>query len=125
MVIRKQVNVGGHLTVDQEIVRYHEQRLKRLRPVATTRTPSGQVLDWVPIESQHPHGTIASPPPTREERTKVATATTMAGTFEMEDVSQRGPEGTVPLLWRRFALTDKLRKASRKRKVDGRRRLAQ
>jgi Neprosin len=108
--------------IDEEIIRYHEERLKRLRVVATTRTPSGQILDWVPIESQDLHGRIATPPPTQQHRTKVASVTSMAATFEMQELRiERGPEGTVPLLRRRFALTKKLRNAARKRKVDGRR----
>jgi hypothetical protein len=114
------------LAVNPEVVRYHEERLKRLQPVATTRTPSGQILDWVPIESQDPDRKIATPPPTPKDRTKVASATTMATTFEMDALHiQRGPEGTVPLLRQRFALTERVQKASRKRKVDGRRVMAQ
>src|ERR1017187_4213820 len=108
-------------SIDEEIIRYHEDRLERLSVVATTRPPSGQILGWVPIESQDPHGTIATPPPARA-RSKVANATSMAATFEMQNPGiERGPEGTVPLLRRRVPLTKNLRDASHKRKVDGRR----
>jgi hypothetical protein len=31
---------------------YFEKRRKRLEIVKTTRTPSGQILDWVPVDSQ-------------------------------------------------------------------------
>src|SRR5580704_8357121 len=114
--------MGGNPKFDPEIVSYYEERLKRLRPVATTRTPSGQILDWIPIDAQVPHGKIATPPPMRKERAKVVSPTTLGVTFEMEDPRlQRGPEGTVPLLRRRFAMTQKLRTATRKRKVDGKR----
>jgi hypothetical protein len=47
----------------RETVTYFEERQKRLRVVKTTYTPQGQVLDWIPVESQHPRGEIASPPP--------------------------------------------------------------
>src|SRR5450432_3960714 len=47
----------------EEIARYFEARTRRLKIVHTTRTPSGQILDWIPVQSQHPGGQIASPPP--------------------------------------------------------------
>src|SRR5580692_7636625 len=50
------------VAVAPDIVRYFEERTKRRRIVKTTRTPSDQILDWVPIESQHPSGKIATPP---------------------------------------------------------------
>ena len=31
--------------------------------IKTTKTPSGQILDWIKIESQLPTGQVASPPP--------------------------------------------------------------
>ena len=109
-------------SIDHEVIRYHEERLKRLRVVATTRTPSGQILDWVPIESQDPNGTIATPPPATRHRTKVASATGMLATLETHSPGiEHGPEGTVPLRRRRVPATKKLHHTSHKRKVDGRR----
>ena len=107
-----------------EIVRFFEEQRKLLPVVKTTRTPSGQILDWIPIESQHPEGgLIATPPP--ERYVSPAGPTHRPATFEMDDFSiERGPAGTVPVLRRDFSrlhVTDKLRDYPRKRKVDGRR----
>ena len=44
-----------------EIRDYLRSRRERLDVVKTTRTPNGQVLDWIPIESQV-RGKIADPP---------------------------------------------------------------
>jgi hypothetical protein len=44
-----------------EIREYLRSRRERLNVVKTTRTPNGQVLDWIPIESQV-RGKIATPP---------------------------------------------------------------
>lgn len=56
----------NHRAFEKEIRDYFENRHKRLEIVATTRTPSGQLLDWVPIESQLKSGKIATPPPDRD-----------------------------------------------------------
>lgn len=81
-----------------EVVEYLEARWARRRVVATTRTPSGQVVDWVPRESLADE--IAEPPEEverpgeldgewRDERVP----------FELElPGAEVGPEGTVPLL---------------------------
>jgi len=79
---------------------YFERRAARLKVVATTRTPGGQTLDWIPIESQHPKGKIATPPPTRELREPTRGGRRIAlTTFELEQPeAKHGPEGTVPVL---------------------------
>jgi hypothetical protein len=107
MKIRMQPNnVGVSPAFDPEIISYREERLKRLGPIATTHTPSGQILDWIPIEAQISHGKIATPliatPPfTHKERRRVASPTAMSISFEMEDPRlQQGPDGTVPVLRR-------------------------
>jgi hypothetical protein len=46
----------------REMVEYLENRLNRLPILKNTSTPRGQLLDWIPIESQYPKGLIASPP---------------------------------------------------------------
>ena len=45
----------------KEIRDYFKTRLERLEVVKTTRTPSGQTLDWVAIGSQVARGKIADP----------------------------------------------------------------
>jgi hypothetical protein len=108
--------------IDESIIKYHKERLSRLPVVKTTRTPSGQILDWVPRESQCPQGRVATPPPSKKRTTQIAGALSMAATFEMNDLRiERDPAGTVPLLRRRFHFADKLRSSSLKRKVGGRR----
>src|SRR5215813_10969719 len=56
----------------RELVEYFEARVKRLKIAKTTTTPRGQIVDWIPIESQHPKGDIAAPPPV-PQRTSEAT----------------------------------------------------
>jgi hypothetical protein len=79
-----------------EIMDWYRRRQERITPVRTTHTPSGQILDWVPIESQVPDGRIATPPPPLLGR---APDRVEPVTLELEDPKvERGPEGTVPIL---------------------------
>ena len=83
-----------------EIREYLKSRRERLDVVKTTRTPNGQVLDWVPIESQVPRGEIASPP-SESERVKPVRGrrAEQPVQFELElPEAVRGPAGTVPVL---------------------------
>jgi len=78
---------------------YFEARERQLGVVTTTQTPSGQRVDWIPVESQIP-GDIASPPPALESfrGTDLASRPTKAARFELdEDDAARGPAGTVPV----------------------------
>jgi hypothetical protein len=82
-----------------EIRDYFKSRLGRLEVVKTTRTPNGQVLDWIPIESQVARGKLASPPsefervkPVRGRRAEQPVL------FELQlPDAVRGPAGTVPV----------------------------
>jgi len=84
----------------KEIRDYFKTRLERLEVVKTTRTPSGQTLDWVAIESQVARGKIADPPsdsirlkPVRGRRAEEPVK------FELEQAEAvRGPAGTVPVV---------------------------
>jgi hypothetical protein len=84
----------------RELTGYFEERLARLDIVETTKTPSGQILDWIDIHSQHPEGKIATPPPAPKIDTarQRGRATKMARFELQERGSKRGPEGTVPVL---------------------------
>jgi hypothetical protein len=92
---------SDYLEFERETANYFRERQKRLKIIATTRTPGGQTLDWVPIESQVLTGVIASPPPEstgpilKKERDRPSK---LVG-FELEDSkAERGPRGTVPIL---------------------------
>ncbi len=87
----------------QELTEYFESRLKRLQIVKTTTTSRGQTIDWIPIESQHPKGKIASPPPEskhhREPLRPDDGRHEALGVPELEtDKAEHGPRGTVPIL---------------------------
>ena len=99
----------GQAKGNRELDRFFSERAKRLTIVATTRTPSGKVIDWVPAGSQAPEGTIATPPPMPPEPTKgearrpgrppegVPVETTAEAEVQVEHV-EPGPEGTVPVV---------------------------
>ncbi|WP_437479968.1 hypothetical protein WME75_34635 [Sorangium sp. So ce1014] len=82
-------------------------RPPRQHVVATTVTPDGQIVDWIPVESQTPDGKIATPPagPTGPEGANppppaspdgAAPARSPAATAVQ--LGPRGPAGTVPVL---------------------------
>src|SRR5262245_11399749 len=73
---------------ERETVEYFERRRERLRVVATTVTPSGQTLDWIPIESQMPGGKIASlpPPPTEPPELDVTSRGKMKETLSVPEL---------------------------------------
>jgi hypothetical protein len=88
----------------QRAIEYFGRRRENLHIVATTKTKSGQVLDWIPRESQPgfrkdvtppPHSVMPmSSPPVREGGRRIERAQ-----FELEhDKGARGPDGTVPVL---------------------------
>jgi hypothetical protein len=87
--------------LNPELLQWLESRQSRLKVVKTTATPSGQVLDWIPIESQHPEGKIASPPPSISLRARAADEPKQVklARLELEDATiERGPSGTVPIV---------------------------
>lgn len=87
----------------KEAVEYFERSRKRLQIVATTRTPSGQILDWIPRESQVTVGGIAAPPPLLSARVARGKRHAESARFELEQhASARGPAGTVPVLRKDF-----------------------
>jgi hypothetical protein len=83
-----------------EIRQYLSDRHARRHVVARTVTRSGQELDWVPIESQTPDGTIASPPDdTPATLPYDANRPTTRVPLELEQPdAELGPPGTVPLV---------------------------
>lgn len=70
--------------------------------VATTRTSSGRLLDWIPVESQVPDGKVATPPPSPARSLVSVNGTTTTSKifrFELDNPKvERGPKGTVPVL---------------------------
>ena len=86
---------------ESEIRSYFSRQRDEMDVVATTETPLGQVLDWVPVESQLPPGErIAEPPSDRHVIQEAASErASQLVTFELErEGAQIGPEGTVPVL---------------------------
>jgi len=86
--------------LNPELVQSLKTRQSLLNVVKTTRTPGGQTLDWVPIESQHPEGKIAAPPPPAQTAVAEQDAEKPAKGvgFELDDPkAERGPTGTVPI----------------------------
>ncbi|HEX2573851.1 MAG TPA: neprosin family prolyl endopeptidase [Polyangia bacterium] len=81
---------------EKEIREFFAEQRKLRKVVATTRTRSGQELDWVPIESQLPGGVPAPPPP---HAAGVAHPGATLTRFELDEQPEaRGPAGTVPIL---------------------------
>lgn len=99
------------------IVKFFEARQSRYAVVATTRTKSGQVIDWIKPESQVAGGKIAAPPgDTKSDgpkdridnpylETPLPSALSSARRVEASaatelqiDPSARGPRGTVPVV---------------------------
>lgn len=96
----------------EEVRQYFTDRQARRDVVATTRTPLGQVLDWIPIESQLGHGRLADPPDrgsvslARIEREPADRGERARRPFRLMEFElgrrgvERGPEGTVPVVRR-------------------------
>ena len=84
----------------KELIEYFEQRASRLQVIKTTKTSTGQILDWIDIDSQHPDKKIATPPPPLKiESLRQRSRPTKMARFELQEKgSRRGPEGTVPVL---------------------------
>ena len=78
---------------EKEIRQHFEDMRKSMKIVATTNTPMGQTVDWIPRESQ---GNVASPPPALQVKPG-GSVTLATPELEMEG-AERGPEGTVPVL---------------------------
>jgi hypothetical protein len=83
-----------------ELLEYFQQRESNLKVARTTVTPSGQILDWINIDSQIPKGPVATPPAAMTELhlDKDPKKVDKLGTFELETDIERGPKGTVPVL---------------------------
>jgi hypothetical protein len=91
-------------TVAEEIIEYFEARRKSLHIVKSTQAPSGQLLDWVPIETWHPGGRIPRPPRLPQSRQAATPSFAQPARFELEDPSvERGPPGTIPMVRHDFS----------------------
>jgi hypothetical protein len=82
-----------------EIRQYFRDAYARRDVVAQTKTASGQVLDWIPADSQG-HGKPAEPPESEPHKDKSdSRRPTKATPFELARADvEVGPPGTVPLL---------------------------
>jgi Neprosin len=104
-----------HKAINPELSNWLRARQSLLNTTKTTTSPGGQIIDWVPIESQTKER-IATPPPTevRLARNADAQKPTKSVTF---DIGEAGPTQHVPVLRpdfskleRTVALTDYLSK---------------
>ena len=71
-------------SVNQNVLSYYAARRQRLNIVKTTQTPNGQIIDWIPIESQGP---IATPPPPAgkvESKHEDVRSTAVEAMFELQ-----------------------------------------
>jgi hypothetical protein len=99
---QKERSENGSSLYEGEIRDYFERRRKRLEIAATTTTPFGQTIDWIPINSQPSlKGTKIAEPP--GENVLIVTPKgeriDSLARFELEeDKAERGPAGTVPFL---------------------------
>jgi hypothetical protein len=71
-------------------------RQKLLKITKTTTTPTGQTLDWVPIESQIEGKPLPTPPP--DEPSHIPVPSEKAKTGIDFDIGEAGPVGHVPIL---------------------------
>lgn len=107
----KEIQRVKNTKYEHEIRDYFQRRQDRLKVVKTTYTPSGQTIDWIPIESQHFRGEIATPPPT-DKNIKIDeplhnTHSELLAIAELEvEGVERGPEGTVPILRKKLEALD-------------------
>jgi hypothetical protein len=94
------ISINTHL-YESEIRRHFENRIERMNIIRTTKTPHGQVIDWIPRDSQLRHGQkVAAPPPlSHQSHPEYSDRPDHRVHFELEDPKvDRGPEGTVPVL---------------------------
>jgi hypothetical protein len=83
----------------EEIIRYFDERTKRLTIRSTTQTPSGQIIDWIPVESQLANGAVAKPPSASQSSNPLPSPESKEASFELTDPAiPRGPAGAVPVL---------------------------
>lgn len=102
----------------QRIIEFFSERQMRYNVVATTKTESGQIIDWIKPESQVPDGKVATAPSEKLEIDKPKSALenpyldtdlpkalqernrldASAKTELQVDKSAMGPEGTVPIV---------------------------
>ena len=86
--------------IREELYDYFGERRRRLEVVKTTRTPRGQVLDWVPIGSQLSRGRKLASPPSETVPLQLGSGRRRVKPIRFElEVGQgaHGPEGTVPI----------------------------
>lgn len=96
----------------EELYEYFRQRQRRLEIIKTTRTPGGQILDWVPIESQLARNRKLASPPSKSVPLELGSGRKRVKPvrFELEDPDAvRGPEGTVPIVRRNLKLLRSVR----------------
>ena len=101
------------------IIEYFDKRVNRYEVVATTKTKSGQIIDWIKPQSQIPDGKLAKPPERQKvdvvlpskaidnpylytdlpEKLREKERIDQTAYTELQlDKSAMGPDGTVPIV---------------------------
>jgi hypothetical protein len=85
---------------EREIRSHFDELKSTMEVIKTTTTPSGQILDWISIESQASDGKIPQPPPEPPlELSDKDRQPAKLVKFELENKgAELGPEGTIPIL---------------------------
>jgi hypothetical protein len=86
---------------------YFAGQRAKMKIVATTRTERGQVIDWVPRDSQSPGLKVATPPRPDDAPLWTAKGERLAPFELAQQPKARGPAGTVPIL-RRDAFVERI-----------------
>jgi Neprosin len=103
--LRRKSRKNGPSRIDAKKIReefhsYFRERQGKLKILKTTRTPSGQIIDWVPIESQLARGKKLATPPSESVTLKLGSGKQrlkpVKFELEMPD-AVIGPEGSVPI----------------------------
>jgi hypothetical protein len=79
-----------------DLAAWLQHRQSQLQATKTTKTPGGQTIDWVPVESQSPEG-IAAPPPTLPSNKMAAVDAARPTKGVKLDIGEPGPAGHVPI----------------------------
>jgi hypothetical protein len=80
-----------------DLAAWLQERQAQLQVTKTTKTPSGQTIDWIPVGSQTPQA-IATPPPSASTPNVAAVDPQRPTKGVVPEIGEPGPAGHVPVL---------------------------